>query len=138
MMDVQYYKLEIFIPETHFRALQKALQETDAGHIGQYDCCMSLTEVTSCWRTLPGGKELLFYLLNGKTVDPESHAGTLTKVTEDEKFGMLTTESPLQPLQNLMLRIGGLEAYAKVTDCGADGFRIGFTMKPEGFSDLLS
>ena len=89
------------------------------------------------WRTLSEGKDLVFYLLDGKTVDPEPHAGTLSKVTEDEKFGVLTTESPLQPLQNLMLRISGLEAYAKVTDCGADGCKIGFTMKPEGFSGLL-
>ena len=34
-------KLEIFIPETHLKALQKALQDVDAGHIGNYDSCMS-------------------------------------------------------------------------------------------------
>ncbi|MBR4503199.1 MAG: PAS domain-containing protein [Clostridia bacterium] len=90
------------------------------------------------WRTLPAEKELVFYMLNGKTVDPEPHAGKLTRVTEDEKFGMLTTESILQPMQNLMLRINDKEAYAKVTDCGTDGFMIGFTMKPEDFSGLLS
>ena len=31
-MDFQYCKLEIFIPETHLSALQKALQTVDAGH----------------------------------------------------------------------------------------------------------
>lgn len=36
-MGIQYYKLEIFIPETHFRALQKVLQDVDAGHIGIFD-----------------------------------------------------------------------------------------------------
>ena len=54
VMDVQYYKLEIFIPETHFRVLQKTLQETDAGHIGNYDSCLSYSRVTGTWRPLAG------------------------------------------------------------------------------------
>ena len=53
-MDIRYYKLEIFIPETHFRALQKALQEADAGHIGNYDSCLSYSRVTGTWRPLSG------------------------------------------------------------------------------------
>lgn len=48
------YKLEIFIPETHLRALQKALQEVDAGHIGNYDSCLSYSRVTGAWRPLDG------------------------------------------------------------------------------------
>lgn len=47
-------KLEIFIPESHLSALRKALQSVDAGHIGNYDSCMSYSPVTSCWRPLPG------------------------------------------------------------------------------------
>lgn len=53
-MDFRYCKLEIFIPATHLSELQSALQSVDAGHIGNYDCCMSYSEVTSCWRPLPG------------------------------------------------------------------------------------
>ena len=45
-------KLEIFIPETHLGVLQKALQDVDAGHIGNYDSCMSYSPVTGCWRPL--------------------------------------------------------------------------------------
>ena len=30
------YKLEIFIPETHFSKLRDALQSVDAGHIGNW------------------------------------------------------------------------------------------------------
>ena len=44
-------KLEIFIPESHLPVLQEAL---DAGHIGKYDCCLSYSRVTSCWRPLEG------------------------------------------------------------------------------------
>lgn len=47
-------KLEIFIPESHLGLLQEALQRVDAGHIGSYDCCMSYSAVTGCWRPLEG------------------------------------------------------------------------------------
>ena len=58
-MDAQYYKLEIFVPETHFRALQKALQDADAGHIGNYDSCLSYSRVTGTWRPLAGTKPFI-------------------------------------------------------------------------------
>lgn len=53
-MTFPYCKLEIFIPESHFPALQKALRDVDAGHIGRYDCCLSYSPVTGCWRPLSG------------------------------------------------------------------------------------
>ena len=49
-----YLKLEIFIPETHLSALQSALREVDAGHIGNYDCCLSYSPVMGTWRPLAG------------------------------------------------------------------------------------
>ena len=54
MMMTEYIKLEIFIPETHFPLLQKALQDVDAGHIGNYDSCLSYSQVTGTWRPLDG------------------------------------------------------------------------------------
>ena len=54
MPEVQYCKLEIFIPESHLKALQRALQAVGAGHIGNYDCCLSYSPVTGCWRPLEG------------------------------------------------------------------------------------
>ena len=39
--------------------MQKALQAVDAGHIGNYDCCLSYSRVTSCWRPLEGTKPYL-------------------------------------------------------------------------------
>ena len=53
-MDYKYVKLETYIPETHLKELQKALQEADAGHIGNYDSCMSYSKVTGTWRALEG------------------------------------------------------------------------------------
>ena len=54
MPEFSYCKLEIFIPESHFPALQETLRALDAGHIGNYDCCLSYSPVTSCWRPLAG------------------------------------------------------------------------------------
>ena len=33
-MNISFLKLEIFIPETHLEELQTALQNVNAGHIG--------------------------------------------------------------------------------------------------------
>ena len=54
MTEFPFCKLEIFIPESHFSQLQTALQQVDAGHIGNYDCCLSYSRVTGCWRPLEG------------------------------------------------------------------------------------
>ena len=53
-MDATLYKLEIFVPESHFEPVCQALWASDAGHIGQYDHCLSWSKVNSCWRSLEG------------------------------------------------------------------------------------
>lgn len=53
-MEFKYFKLEVFIPETHFNQLQHALQKVDAGHIGKYDCCLSYSKVIGTFRPLEG------------------------------------------------------------------------------------
>lgn len=54
MTEFQFCKLEIFVPESHLEQIRQALQKTDAGHIGNYDCCLSYSPVTGCWRPLEG------------------------------------------------------------------------------------
>ncbi len=54
MNDFLYCKIEIFIPETHFAILRDVLRSVDAGHIGNYDSCLSYSKVTGCWRPLEG------------------------------------------------------------------------------------
>ena len=54
MLDFPYCKLEIFLPPSHLEAVQAALRQADAGHIGRYDSCLSYHPVTSCWRPLEG------------------------------------------------------------------------------------
>ena len=53
-MAMDWLKLEIYIPESHFLALQRALQSVDAGHIGNYDRCLSYSRVKGAWRPLRG------------------------------------------------------------------------------------
>ncbi len=53
-MEFPCCKLEIFVPESHFEAVQQALWASDAGHIGQYDRYLSWSRVQSCWRPLAG------------------------------------------------------------------------------------
>ncbi|MBQ9405281.1 MAG: divalent cation tolerance protein CutA [Desulfovibrio sp.] len=49
---MDYCKLEIFIPESHFRDLQQTLRQVDAGHLGNYDSCLSYSRVMGTWRPL--------------------------------------------------------------------------------------
>ena len=55
-MTFDFCKVEIFIPESHLRLLREALIECDAGHIGNYDACMSYSHVVGTWRPLKGTK----------------------------------------------------------------------------------
>ena len=101
------------------------------------DCVLKNAAGTIRWRRLPEAKETVFLLLEGKSVEPKEYAGCLTEVSEDERYGMLATDTVLNPLQNILLRFGGTEVYAKVTRKAERGIQIGFTMKPEEFSALI-
>ena len=50
MTEFTYCKLEIFIPATCLPTLRETLRNMDAGHIGNYDSCLSYSEVISNWR----------------------------------------------------------------------------------------
>lgn len=49
---MEQFKLEIYVPESHFKELQRVLQSVDAGHIGNYDSCLSYSRVRGTWRPL--------------------------------------------------------------------------------------
>lgn len=51
-MNFKFFKLEIFIPESHFKILREILSKVDAGHIGKYSDCLSYSKVTGTWRPL--------------------------------------------------------------------------------------
>ena len=55
-MDYKRVKLETYIPETHLKDIQNALQAAGAGRIGVYDSCMSYGKVIGTWRALEGAR----------------------------------------------------------------------------------
>ena len=58
-MEFEYCKMEIFVPRTHLEQVRAALQSADAGHIGDYDSCLSYSGTTGCWRPLSGSRPFL-------------------------------------------------------------------------------
>lgn len=75
-MDIQYLKLEIFIPKSHFPLLQKTLQSVDAGHIGNYDSCLSYSPVIGTWRPLK---------------DTNPYIGKENEISEEEEYKVEVT-----------------------------------------------
>ncbi len=47
-------KIEVFIPLEFIEKLRDELNGAGAGHIGNYDHCISVTTVRGYWRPLPG------------------------------------------------------------------------------------
>ena len=83
-MDIKFYKLEIFIPETHFKSLQKVLQEQDAGCIGNYDSCLSYSQVIGVWRPLENTKPYLG-TYNDVSEEPELKVEVIIKAENLKK-----------------------------------------------------
>ena len=89
------------------------------------------------WILLPNNKELSFFILDGKNVEGTSFAGSLTRISRDEKYGMLASVSVLQPLQDLMIRLGEQDIYAKVLSRAGDEYLLRFSVKPDHLAALL-
>ena len=81
-MKIKAVKLEIFIPEDYIDPLRHALHEVGVGRIGQYDHCLSITQVSGYWRPLPGSDPHL------GEVGEVSHA-TECKVEVDCPFNLV-------------------------------------------------
>ena len=79
------------------------------------------------WKPLSAAIEIVFFLLDGKTVRRKKYTGRISNISADRKFGLLETETMLSPLQDLMIRTGDREVYAKVLESEGTGYRIGFT-----------
>lgn len=54
MAEFPVVKIEVFIPGEFVEKLGDALSEVGAGRIGNYEHCMSVTQVSGYWRPLPG------------------------------------------------------------------------------------
>ena len=47
-------KIEVYIPEQYVERLRDELYKANAGRVGNYDHCISVTQVKGYWRPLPG------------------------------------------------------------------------------------
>lgn len=47
-------KIEVYIPESYIERLRDALHQAHAGKVGNYDHCLSITNVRGYWRPLEG------------------------------------------------------------------------------------
>jgi hypothetical protein len=53
-MTDENYKIEIFIPKEYLEELREVLVKSNAGKHGNYDSCLSYSEVSGSWRPLEG------------------------------------------------------------------------------------
>lgn len=56
MLDFEFVKFEVFIPEEYVEHLRKSISEIGAAKIGNYDNCTSYYTVNGTWRPLEGSK----------------------------------------------------------------------------------
>lgn len=86
---------------------------------------------------IPANGDIGFHILREKTVEPELYKGQLLQLSEDEKNGLLATETPLVPMMNLMFRIGSHDIYAKIQEKTEEGYKLRFTPKSVSILELL-
>lgn len=53
-MEFKDYKIEIYVPEDYIIKLRDALNKVNACKIGNYDNCISYSQVKGYWRPLDG------------------------------------------------------------------------------------
>lgn len=102
----QYYKLEIYIPESHFAALQKALQNVDAGHIGNYDSCLSYSRVIGMWRPLAGTHP---YIGSENVISAEDELKVEVTILSDKLEETLSAVKAVHPYEEPVINVIKLE-----------------------------
>ena len=102
----QYYKLEIYIPESHFAALQKALRIVDAGHIGNYDSCLSYSRVIGMWRPLAGTHP---YIGSENVMSKEEELKVEVTIVSDKLEETLSAVKAVHPYEEPVINVIKLE-----------------------------
>ena len=114
-MERKYYKLEIYIPESHFDVLKQALMSADAGHIGNYDCCLSYSRVIGMWRPLAGTDPFL---------------GRTNEISEEEELKVEVTVSG-EKLEETMAAIMSVHPYEEPVINVIELYRTGLHEHPK-------
>ncbi|WP_029543182.1 cytochrome c biogenesis protein [Selenomonas sp. AB3002] len=105
---MDWLKLEIYIPESHFPALQKALQSADAGHIGNYDSCLSYSRVKGTWRPLQGARP---YIGEEGTVSEAEELKVEVNVRIDKLDSTLRAIRNVHPYKEPVINVIPLYAF---------------------------
>lgn len=105
---MDWLKLEIYIPESHFPALQKALQSADAGHIGNYDSCLSYSHVKGTWRPLKGARP---YIGKEGTVSEAEELKVEVNVRIDKLDSTLRAIRNVHPYEEPVINVIPLYAF---------------------------
>ncbi len=58
-MNREFFRLEVYVPETHLEQLKAALFAAGAGELGKYDCCAFQSRGRGQFRPLPGARPFL-------------------------------------------------------------------------------
>ncbi len=95
-------------------------------------------ESETAWIDLKETGPITFFELEGKRVEATGMEGRMIRITPDGRFGEMFSKHKLQPMQNLMIRISGQDAYAKVLEVKENEYRLSFTAKPDNLAELLS
>lgn len=109
-MDCKYFKLEIFIPETHLKSLQLALQRADAGHFGNYDSCLSYSNVTGVWRSLEGSNP---YIGSIGKLSQESEIKVEVACLKQNLEKTLTAVKSVHPYEEPIINIIPMNIFSK-------------------------
>ena len=98
----RYLKLEIFIPEAALPALQAALQRADAGHIGNYDSCLSWSPVTSTWRPLEGTNP---YIGTAGALSTETELKAEVTIREEQLADVMAAVREVHPYEEPVVNV---------------------------------
>ena len=107
---MDWLKLEIYIPESHFTVLQRALQSADAGHMGNYDSCLSYSRVKGTWRPLQGARP---YIGEEGTVSEAEELKVEVNVRKDKLESTLRAIRSVHPYEEPVINVIPLYAFGK-------------------------
>ena len=105
---MEHFKLEIYIPESHFKELQKALQSVDAGHIGNYDSCLSYSRVRGTWRPLAGSNP---YIGEENVISEEDELKVEVNVLKENLPSTLQAIRRVHPYEEPLINVIPLYEY---------------------------
>ena len=101
------------------------------------ETCLRREAAASEWISLPGEHKYPFFILKEKTVEKKLQEGRITRISADEKYGILASDVPLEAMLNLMFIIGESQVYAKVMASEENEYKLCFTSKPKKLTDLF-